>query len=125
MKKLQVSTLESEKSAAFEQVEKFTLKNQEIAQMTRQLSEEKSQLSSECERKLKEMSEEFSAKASALEFEKDELVAEVDRLKGLASSNEGLALKVQDECALLRQSHDEEMRQILANHESKIQVLML
>lgn len=125
MKKLQVSTLESEKSAAFEQVEKFTLKHQEIAQMTRQLSEEKSQLSSECERKLKEMSEEFSAKASALEFEKDELVAEVDRLKGLASSSEGLALKVQDECALLRQSHDEEMRQILANHESKIQVLML
>ncbi len=125
MKKLQVSTLESEKSAAFEQVEKFTLKHQEIAQMTWQLSEEKSQLSSECERKLKEMSEEFSAKASALEFEKDELVAEVDRLKGLASSNEGLALKVQDECALLRQSHDEEMRQILANHESKIQVLML
>jgi hypothetical protein len=125
MKKLQVSTLESEKSAAFEQVEKFTLKHQEIAQITWQLSEEKIQLSSECERKLKEMSEEFSAKASALEFEKDELVAEVDRLKGLASSNEGLALKVQDECALLRQSHDEEMRQILANHESKIQVLML
>ena len=65
----------------------------------------------------------FSVKISSLESENRKLVAEVERLKTLLMSNEGLSKKVQEECDLLRRRHHDDMRQIVESHEAKIQEL--
>ena len=66
---------------------------------------------------------EISDRASTLEYEKQTLASEVERLVELARSHEGLALQVQEEISKLRLAHDEVMQRVMTEHESKIQVI--